>query len=456
MASKKPTALMDALDAAQPQSVQRSKTSLAEKALPIGPEYYNLKTDDNLVAPKGRIVPFILFLRIMQAGIFLAMILYYSLPFSFKEDDLISYEWDYNNGTHTCTPMFPDSYWSDTQTYARCMKEVKPPLSSETIRDGSLPNQAGVSVPYKYYTPFPSTTNIGAGIGGAFEAGGLFKTKADATVAQNAFAEYLRTIDACGHDGGFSQLASEDEWRIELGQIPYWKPNASVNLSSFPYSLPHENVCETYTQNDHFSYCNAKACKRSDPNVDFLNDCLGRDPGTRPRYEPWEAYCTLYEPTDMLDLFSPFSCYFNHSWPKLQNLLGFFGVQDQYEFKNYSAFAETILAMYDRGLANAFKDAAKLAGVNGDLYDLLAKTYRRDADFATCDVTPQLARKYFEAWYSEYVCAHTKSNAPYRCEAKLPTPPLEMLSLAYSNSLLFYTVLSAVCVAYFFRDVERK
>ena len=444
----KDSALRNALDAAQPQSVQKSKPSLAEKALPIGPEYYNLKTDDNLVAPKRQIIPFIFFLSLMQFGIFLAMILYYSLPFSFTTDELISYEWDYNNGTHTCTPMFKDTYWSSTQNYEQCMKEVKPP-SPDTIVTDSY-SDSGVTVRFTEYRPFPQQTNKAAGIGGAFEAGGLFKTKSDAEIARNAFAEHLRSIQGCGHDGGFSEFDDADSWRVQRGAIPRWEPNGA-NLSSFPYSLPHENVCVTYTTNTFMNYCQANSCLRPNASVDLQLDCAARGPGNT-FYEPWQTYCRLRQPDDILDLLDPGSCYFNNSWPKMRDFMNFFGFQD--DFTNFTTYMNNVQD-YQSAIFNAQTIAAQ-SGVDPQLYDRVKNSYRRDADFAVCTVTEQLAIEYFEAWYAEYVCAHTKSNAPYRCVAELPTPPLEMLSLAYSNSLLFYTILSVICVAYFFRDVERK
>ena len=49
-----------------------------------------------------------------------------------------------------------------------------------------------------------------------------------------------------------------------------------------------------------------------------------------------------------------------------------------------------------------------------------------------------------------YHCQYAKNSAPFGCEASIPLPISQCFSLAYANSLLLYTVFSAICVKIFF------
>ena len=49
-----------------------------------------------------------------------------------------------------------------------------------------------------------------------------------------------------------------------------------------------------------------------------------------------------------------------------------------------------------------------------------------------------------------YHCQYAKNSAPFGCEASTPLPISQCFSLAYANSLLLYTVFSAICVKIFF------
>ena len=57
----------------------------------------------------------------------------------------------------------------------------------------------------------------------------------------------------------------------------------------------------------------------------------------------------------------------------------------------------------------------------------------------------------FKYWYDGgYVCEYAKASAPFGCEGSIKKPISECFSLAYANSLLLYTVFSAMCVKIFF------
>ena len=70
---------------------------------------------------------------------------------------------------------------------------------------------------------------------------------------------------------------------------------------------------------------------------------------------------------------------------------------------------------------------------------------------AACEVTQAEALDMFKLFYDKtYMCQTYKNSVPFACEAMLPIPISQVFSLAYANSLLLYTVFSAICVKIFF------
>ena len=70
---------------------------------------------------------------------------------------------------------------------------------------------------------------------------------------------------------------------------------------------------------------------------------------------------------------------------------------------------------------------------------------------AACEVTQAEALDMFKLFYDKpYMCQTYKNSVPFACEAMLPIPISQVFSLAYANSLLLYTVFSALCVKIFF------
>ena len=77
--------------------------------------------------------------------------------------------------------------------------------------------------------------------------------------------------------------------------------------------------------------------------------------------------------------------------------------------------------------------------------------YDRTKTFTACVITEAEALKMFKLFYDKtYHCQYAKNSAPFGCEASIPLPISQCFSLAYANSLLLYTVFSAVCVKIFF------
>jgi hypothetical protein len=66
-------------------------------------------------------------------------------------------------------------------------------------------------------------------------------------------------------------------------------------------------------------------------------------------------------------------------------------------------------------------------------------------------ITEAEALEMFKLFYDKtYHCQYAKNSAPFGCEASTPLPISQCFSLAYANSLLLYTVFSAICVKIFF------
>ena len=52
-------------------------------------------------------------------------------------------------------------------------------------------------------------------------------------------------------------------------------------------------------------------------------------------------------------------------------------------------------------------------------------------------------------------CDFAKLNSPFICVKRAPRAILERISLAYANSLLVFTVFSALCVKIFFASSKK-
>lgn len=95
-------------------------------------------------------------------------------------------------------------------------------------------------------------------------------------------------------------------------------------------------------------------------------------------------------------------------------------------------------------------DASKYPASWGGAGGLLAG-YDRTKIIETCEITREEAVKMFALYRdSGYLCQYAKAAAPFGCESSTPLPVSQCFSLAYANSLLMYTVFSALCVKIFF------
>ena len=81
----------------------------------------------------------------------------------------------------------------------------------------------------------------------------------------------------------------------------------------------------------------------------------------------------------------------------------------------------------------------------------LLQQYDRSKTLQLCEITEAEALAMFKLYYdSTFVCQYAKASAPFGCESSTQLPISQCFSLAYANSLLLYTVFSAMCVKIFF------
>ena len=125
-------------------------------------------------------------------------------------------------------------------------------------------------------------------------------------------------------------------------------------------------------------------------------------------------------------------CRYNHSAPLMENLAKLGSVTD-----------------WADAMAN-FADSSKYPPSWGGAGGTLAG-YDRTKIVELCEITREEAVKMFALHRdSGYLCQYAKAAAPFGCESSTPLPVSQCFSLAYANSLLMYTVFSAICVKVFF------
>jgi len=165
-------------------------------------------------------------------------------------------------------------------------------------------------------------------------------------------------------------------------------------------------------------------------------------------YDGWDAYC---DGDDVETDFTQFGddwrelvdapkqggrpeqgCRYDHTPLLMENLAKIGGVTD---------WADAM---------DNYAEADKYPPVWGGAGGILAG-YDRTKIIEVCEITREEAVKMFALYVdSGYQCQYAKAGAPFGCESSTPLPISQCFSLAYANSLLMYTVFSAICVKLFF------
>jgi len=154
-------------------------------------------------------------------------------------------------------------------------------------------------------------------------------------------------------------------------------------------------------------------------------------------YEDWNKYCKDHFGDNNLDeLFHIDSCYWNHSHPLMRDFYVACGLPaDKTDGLPQTCNGETLYVQpVDFG-----------------------SHYKRGARFEVKGMNRTTAEQMFRLWYDgDHVCAYAKASPPYVCDGKIPRPPLEIMSLAFSNCLLLYSIFSIICVNLFLKGSGKK
>ena len=418
-------------------SKKRVKSGL-EKLIPISPEFYDTEKDEDLVADKAVLLPFNAILIISQWVAFCVLMWWYSSPANNTLNTTIQTNWDYGKADgYNCTPMMKDQYWSNTFNFETCMELAREPkISTPAAATDSVVFDADKNA-WKY-VPYPHSTKAAVWTDIIFASdGGAYDTQDLATADQTKFRTELAKLNTCG-EHFFEQQQGQDDgtgasiWYIKKsGTAGTWS-----DLASAAARTTHATVCKEYDNGSDDKACKADSCDR-----DGSTSCTGACTGTCETAADWcddnptmgDGGDLWLKPSSSSGDMKP-SCYFNHSHPLLENIATAAG------FASGSAMVEQMNTQ--GGDDSTAKQQARQILNNG---------YDRTKTFTACVITEAEALKMFKLFYDKtYHCQYAKNSAPFGCEASTPLPISQCFSLAYANSLLLYTVFSAVCVKIFF------
>ena len=91
-----------------------------EKNVPIPAHFYAGQTEDDLMAPKKVILPFVLMLNLVLVAAFAAAMAYYSSPDSYLTDISIEPDYDFGAPAYNCTPLIADTHYGVRFNYDTC------------------------------------------------------------------------------------------------------------------------------------------------------------------------------------------------------------------------------------------------------------------------------------------------------------------------------------------------
>ena len=426
-------------------SKKRVKSGL-EKLIPISPEFYDTEKDEDLVADKAVLLPFNAILIISQWVAFCVLMWWYSSPANNTLNTTIQTNWDYGKADgYNCTPMMKDQYWSNTFNFETCMELAREPkISTPAAATDSVVFDADKNA-WKY-VPYPHSTKVAVWSDRIFAAdGGAYDTQDLATADQTKFRTDLAKLNTCG-EHFFEQQGGQDDgtgasvWYIKKsGTAGTWSA-----LDTPAAQTTHATVCREYEDGSESKVCKADSCERPNSATD-LSPSGSASPkcSSAGDYENWNDWCNpnygngnegrdLYLKPSSGDA-KP-SCYFNHSHPLLENIATAAG------FASGDAMVTAMSAQEPNSESSAVQQARQILN-----------DYDRTKTFTPCVITEAEALKMFKLFYDKtYHCQYAKNSAPFGCEASIPLPISQCFSLAYANSLLLYTVFSAVCVKIFF------
>ena len=420
-------------------SVKKRVKSLGEKLIPISPEFYDTEREEDLVAPKNVLLPFNAFLIVSQWIAFCILMWWYSSEANNVLNTTIQASWDYKRGTYNCTPMMKDYHYGNTFNFDVCMELARPPkISSPAAATDSViwveAKQAWKYVPYAH---LPTKAAIYSDKTFSFDGGYADATAAAA--AETKFKADLANLNTCKKASyGWEDVVGNDfTWLIKKYASGTWvdNPNAPTFSQGYDCCPTHASACKNYDAGSQDSLCKADSCLRP---TEGTPDGGCTNPAD---YEDWRQWCQTYSDRDV----------------SFQDQTKNFMFTQQYRENVHEDFC-----MYGK-IDGLLDKMTKLAGVKNWTnvltnqeqipysYEELFMRYSRSKTLELCEVTEAEALAMFKLYFdSTFVCQYAKSGAPFACESSTPLPISQRFSLAYANSLLLYTVFSAICVKIFF------
>jgi len=427
--------------------VKKRVKSLGEKLIPISPEFYDTEREEDLVAPKNVLLPFNAFLIISQWIAFCILMWWYSSEANNVLNTTIQVSWDYKKETYNCTPMMKDDHYGNTFNFDTCMELARPPKISNpaAATDSVIWVEAKQAWKYVPYAHLPKKAAAYTDKTFSFEGGYVDSTAAAA--AETKFKADLANLNTCkaesyGRVQGSMEDAGQDAdqtWFIKKYASGTWvnNPNAPTFSPGYDCCPTHASACKNYDAGSQDSLCKADSCAR--PTIGTPNGGCNAD--SNDPYEAWQMWCSNYGEREV-------------SFKD--------GMKNGMYLQQYREIVHEDFCMYGK-IDGLLDKLTKLAGVK-NWTKVLAGTealsvsteqtlmgYSRSKTLELCELTEAEALAMFKLYYdSTFVCQYAKSSAPFGCESSTPLPISQCFSLAYANSLLLYTVFSAICVKIFF------
>jgi hypothetical protein len=444
--------------------VKKRVKSLGEKLIPISPEFYDTEPrDEDLVASRSVLLPFNMFLISSQWIAFCGMMWFYLSPVNNVQRSAISSDWDYKAPAYNCTSMTEDPVWGNGFNFDTCTLLARPPKASDPAADDDTVVWDAVLNGWKYI-PYPHTTKTAIYYQDTWIKKAGYSDSAAGLKARDEFKEALKKLNTCNVSTYETTAADADgvtpPWIIPMFAGGRWveNPNPPANIDK---CCPHATICENFDDNAG-KLCRALSCLRPTAEIEHLIGGSVIDtqatctsicdyfsmPVVCETYDGWDAYC---DGDDVETDFTQFGddwrelvdapkqggrpeqgCRYDHTPLLMENLAKIGGVTD---------WADAM---------NNYAEADKYPPVWGGAGGILAG-YDRTKIIEVCEITREEAVKMFALYVdSGYQCQYAKAGAPFGCESSTPLPISQCFSLAYANSLLMYTVFSAICVKLFF------
>ena len=420
--------------------VKKRAKSLGEKLIPISPEFYDTERDEDLVAPKNVLLPFNAFLLISQWIAFCILMWWYASPANNVLNTTIQAEWDYGRGTYNCTPMMKDDHYGNRFNFDTCQELARPPKISNpaAATDSVIWVEAKKGWKYVPYAHLPTKAAAYNDRTFSFESG----IYADATVgaaAETKFKDDLANLNTCqaktyGRVDSMGDGEADQTWYIKKYASGTWvdNPNAPTFSPGADCCPNHASACKTYTDAQD-KVCKADSCAR--PTQGTPNG------GCSANYENWNDWCQTYGERELTSPEYKYDNYFRQYQENVHEDFCMYGKID--------GLLDKLTKL--TGVQNWTKVLTRKEEINDmEIQQVLAQ-YDRSKTLQLCEVTEAEALAMFKLYYdSTFVCQYAKSGAPFGCESSTQLPISQCFSLAYANSLLLYTVFSAICVKIFF------